>query len=261
MKKTFLKIFVALIIILGIIVIFYFNKLNLSISNVDVSSWSFLPILISGALIDSINPCAFSVLLITLAFLIATSAGRMKFLTVGASYIAGIFIVYFLIGLGLLKAMSLIGTPYLFVKFGVGLLILIGVSEILSHFYPNFPLQFALPNFIKAKMANLIKKATYLTVFGLGALVALFEFPCTGGPYFAILSLIQNGGESYSLGLVYLLLYNFIFVLPLIILLFLSGNKVMQEKAEKWKSKAAGKGRIYSGLAMIILAIVILLTL
>lgn len=258
MSRKILKI-IAGVVVAGLIIwLFISFKRTISFTGLDVHSLSFLPILIAGALIDSINPCAFSVLLITLAFLIATSAGRFRFLTIGGSYILGIFVVYFLIGVGLLKAMAMIGTPFIIVRFGVGVLFLIGLSDVLAHFYPNFPIKFVLPSFIKGDLATLMNKATYPAVFGLGALVALFEFPCTGGPYFAILGLIQNGGAGLGLGLTYLLLYNFIFVFPLIILLLIAGNKKMQEKAEIWKKKAAGKGRVYSGLAMIILALVIL---
>ncbi len=260
MKSFYIKLTIAILGILLLGVAFYFWRTEISLAQIEVTDWAFIPILISGALIDSINPCAFSVLLITLAFLIATSASRFRFLTVGGSFIAGIFVVYFLIGVGMLKAMSLIGAPYFIARFGIGLLILIGVSEILSHYFPNFPIQFRLPEFIKGRMASLIKQATYPTAFALGALVAVFEFPCTGGPYFVILSLIHKG-EQYGLGLIYLALYNLIFIAPLLVLLFLAGDKKMQEKAEEWKKKAAGKGRIYAGLAMIILAIVIFLTL
>src|SRR3989338_4627854 len=71
-----------------------------------------LVLIIAAALVDSVNPCAFSVLLITIAFLFSLGQDRMKIAKVGAAYIFAIFIVYILIGLGILKTLYLFNTPH-----------------------------------------------------------------------------------------------------------------------------------------------------
>lgn len=43
----------------------------------------FLPLVAAAALVDSINPCVFSVLLLTIAFLFGIGAARTKVLHVG----------------------------------------------------------------------------------------------------------------------------------------------------------------------------------
>src|SRR3990167_2589289 len=60
----------------------------------------FLPLVIIAALIDSINPCAFSILLVTIAFLFSIGKLRRNILAIGGVYILGIFLAYLLIGLG-----------------------------------------------------------------------------------------------------------------------------------------------------------------
>jgi hypothetical protein len=50
-----------------------------------------------------------------------------------------------------------------------------------------------------------------------------------------------------------------IFISPLIAILFLASDKGLFEKAQEWKKRAAGKGKLYGGIAMIILAIMIFL--
>ena len=58
-----------------------------------------LPLVGIAALIDSINPCAFSILLLTIAFLFSIGKIRSGILKIGGAYIFGIFAVYILIGL------------------------------------------------------------------------------------------------------------------------------------------------------------------
>lgn len=60
-------------------------------------------IVISAAAMDSINPCAISVLLLTIGFLLSLGISRNKKLKIGLSYITGIFITYVLIGLEVLR--------------------------------------------------------------------------------------------------------------------------------------------------------------
>ena len=49
----------------------------------------------------------------------------------------------------------------------------------------------------------------------LGVVVSLFELPCTGGVYIAIIAMLS---KHVSASYLYLLIYNLIFVLPLIII-------------------------------------------
>ena len=52
-----------------------------------------LPVIIGAALVDSINPCAFGVLLFLLAFLLKSVKKRSVMITNGLIYIVGVFIV------------------------------------------------------------------------------------------------------------------------------------------------------------------------
>src|SRR3989339_580153 len=80
-----------------------------------------LPLVSIAALIDSINPCAFSILLLTIAFLLSIGKFRSSILKIGGSYIAGIFIVYMLIGLGILQTLHLFAIPHFMAKVGASL--------------------------------------------------------------------------------------------------------------------------------------------
>src|SRR3989344_3644582 len=135
-----------------------------------------LPLVGVAALIDSSNPCAFSILLLTIAFLLSIGKMRSGILKIGGAYIAGIFAVYVMIGLGLLQS----------------LLLALGAVNIINEFFPSFPLKLRIPETAHRRMAGLMERASVPTAFLLGGLVGLCEFPRTGGPYLMIIGLLDD---------------------------------------------------------------------
>ena len=226
----------------------------------DISNggkWLF-PLVVVSALIDGINPCAFSVLLLTIAFLFNIGKLRSSVIKIGSTYIFGIFVAYLLIGLGILQALHFFNTPHFMAKVGALLLIALGVLSIINELFPKFPIKLKIPHFAHHKMAQMMEKASLPTAFLLGALVGLCEFPCTGGPYLMILGLLHDQ-STYLPGLGYLIFYNIIFVLPLVIILLISGNESVVTKVQSWQQKDRKLMRWGGGLAMIILGMLIFL--
>ena len=215
-----------------------------------------LPLVGIAALIDSINPCAFGILLLTIAFLLSIGKIRSGILKIGGVYILGLFTVYLLIGLGILQALHIFNTPHFMAKAGAGLLIVLGFINLINEFFPSFPLKLAIPQSAHHKMAKLMNKASYPTAFLLGALVGICEFPCTGGPYLMVLGLLHDQG-TYLAGVGYLLLYNLIFILPLVVILALASDNALLEKVSAWKKSETGRMRLWGGIAMVILGLVI----
>ena len=105
----------------------------------DQGKW-LLPLVVVSALIDSINPCAFSILILTIAFLFSIGKLRSGVLEIGMAYILGIFLVYTLIGLGILQTLHIFDTPHFMAKVGATLLVGLGLINITSHFVPAFPI-------------------------------------------------------------------------------------------------------------------------
>lgn len=223
----------------------------------DNGKW-LLPLVIVAALIDSVNPCAFSVLLLTIAFLFSIGKFRSSILKIGGFYILGIFIVYMLIGLGLLQALHAFNTPHFMAKIGALILIILGSVNLINGFSPSFPIKLRIPQSAHHKMAELMEKISLPTAFLLGALVGLYEFPCTGGPYLLVLGLLYDQ-NTYLIGFSYLLLYNLIFILPLVVILFIASDNALLEKVEAWKKAENKNMRIWSGIAMILLGVIIFL--
>ena len=255
-KKFIILIFVG-IFLLGIVAFFKFGDTGADMLW-DLSNggkW-LLPLLVAASLIDSINPCAFSILILTIAFLFSIGKLRSSILKIGGSYIAGIFVVYMLIGLGILQTLHLFNTPHFMAKVGALLLILFGAINIIGQLFPSFPIKFRIPESAHRKMAELMENSSIPTAFLLGGLVGLCEFPCTGGPYLMVLGLLHDSA-TYFTGLGYLLLYNAIFVLPLAIILLISSNTALLEKVKIWQQKENKLMKFGGGIAMVVLGLII----
>ena len=221
----------------------------------DGGRW-LLPLVGVAALIDSVNPCAFSILLLTIAFLLSIGKLRSSVLQIGSSYIAGIFAVYLLIGLGLLQTLHIFDTPHFMAKVGASLLLLLGSINVANEVFPAFPIKLAIPHVAHHRIAVLMERASVPTAVVLGGLVGLCEFPCTGGPYLMVLGLLHDQVTYYT-GVSYLLLYNLIFILPLVLILLVASDKALLEKVQAWQQSERKAMRWGGGIAMLVLGMVI----
>jgi cytochrome c-type biogenesis protein len=217
----------------------------------DGGKW-LLPLIGVAALIDSINPCAFSILLLTIAFLLSIGKLRSSVLSIGSAYIFGIFIIYLLIGLGLLQTLHIFDTPHFMAKVGATLLVTLGLINIANELVPAFPVKLSIPHAAHRKIAVLMERASVPTAVVLGALVGLCEFPCTGGPYLMVLGLLHDHATYYT-GVGYLFLYNLIFILPLVLILLIASDRTLLAKVQAWQQSERKAMRWGGGLAMILL--------
>jgi len=151
-----------------------------------------------------------------------------------------------------LQALHIFNTPHFMAKVGAALLIAWGIMELIGELYPAFPIKLRIPDAAHSKMAELMEKGSIPTAFFLGGLVGLCEFPCTGGPYLMILGLLHDKG-TYVNGLGYLFLYNLIFILPLVIILFIASHETLVAKVRAWQKSERKLMRYGGGIAMIIL--------
>ena len=256
MKKIIIIIGIVLAIFIGLVALKNSAVISSIIWNTSNQGTWLLPLVFISAILDSVHPCSFSILLITIAFLFGMQMGRKKILQLGGTYIAGIFAAYFLIGLGVLKVLHLFNTPHFMGKLGATLLIIFGVLNLLSRFFPTFPIKLKIPSFTHGAMGKLMDKASFPAVFGLGLLVGICQFPCMGGPYLMVIGLLRDQ-VTYMSGFGYLLLYNFILIIPLVAVLFISADKLLVDKMQIWKRENMGGLRLWVGLIMIIIGILI----
>ena len=209
------------------------------------------------ALIDSLNPCALSVL-IFLLISIAAAANRRRILIIGGSYIAAVFLFHLLVGIGIFSVVSFSGISRIFSLAGAAVASLLGLVTLADVARNRDTFFLSVPSSGKGVMARYIRLASVPAAFSLGILAGLLGFSCTGGIYISILALM---GTSMSLtaGLPYLLLYNIVFVLPLVLVTLLVAYGLSPERADTWQNEHKRALRLAIGLVMVALGIVIFL--
>lgn len=185
-------------------------------------------VMVAG-LLDGINPCAFAVLLFFIALLFTLKRTRQSIFWMGFTYVLAIYVTYVLIGVGLLKAFTLSSSPHLMAKVGASLVILLGAVHIKDYFFPGLPISLRVPKAGEHAIVHWATQATFPAAFVSGVLVGLCTFPCSGGIYVATIGLLQSK-LTFLKGFGYLLLYNLMFVLPLVAILIMASSKAVTGK-------------------------------
>ncbi len=224
----------------------------------DANLGQLLPAVVLTGLLESVNPCAFAVILLLIAFLFTLRKSRRRILSLGLVYISMIFLVYFAIGLGLLRAVSLSSDPHLVARVGAWLVIALGSINLLEYYVPAFPVKLHMPAFAGARARQWIGMATLPATIGAGILVGLCTFPCSGGIYVSVITLL-NAKTTMAWGVGYLALYNIMFVLPLLVILAAVGNRVTAKAWATWERNNAQVLRLWFGGSMIVLGAVLLI--
>ena len=213
-----------------------------------------LPLILVSGLVDGFNPCAFSLLVFFISFLLGLQKTRGNILWMGAAYIAGNFIMYLALGLGLLQAISFLGIEHPIGKLGTALLIVLGLLNLRDAFswgeeLLKFPKR-AVPT-VKA----LTSKGVIPAALVLGGFVSMLEFACSGGVYVGILVLLSSSARFWE-GVGYLLLYNLAFVVPLVVILLVGSRAETLARIDEWRVIRRRQMKAIGGAFMILLGIV-----
>ncbi len=217
------------------------------------------PLIALAAAADSINPCAIGVLIFLIGFLLLSSGKNYKrTLKIAAIYIFTVYIVYMLAGIGILELLSKLSFLSIIPKLFALVVFILGAINIYDAFNNKTEGTLAIPTKAKPLIEKWVYKSSIPAAIILGFIVAAVELPCTGGMYLAILTLMSQT-ISRNTAIIYLLFYNFIFVLPLIIitLFFIKGFEA--ETLQSWLEKHKKKSRLIMGLVLIMVGISLLL--
>jgi cytochrome c biogenesis protein CcdA/thiol-disulfide isomerase/thioredoxin len=217
------------------------------------------------ALADSVNPCAISVLLLMLvAITTYNPKDRKQILFSAGAFILAVIVMYMIYGFLIIKAFQFLQSisfvkNYLYKGLGVIALIL-GMLEIKDFFkYKPGTVGTEMPMFLRPKVQNIISKITSpLGAFTLGLFVTLFLLPCTVGPYVILGGMLST--LDYLKASPYLLLYNFIFIIPMIVIAFIVffGTRNIED-ISNWKDKNVRILHLVAGVLISLLGIVMIL--
>ncbi|HIE47271.1 TPA: hypothetical protein EYP84_00080 [Candidatus Bipolaricaulota bacterium] len=214
-----------------------------------------LPAVLIAAAVDSVNPCCFAILIFLFGTLLIAGR-RRRILPIGLSFITAIYLSYFLMGLGVYSAIQAAGVQYYFILAVSILAIVMGLWGMKDYFAYGKWFTIEVPQ----RWRPLLKRLTASVVsvpgaFAIGILDSLFLLPCSSGPYIAILALLSKT-TTRGVGILYLLLYNLVFIVPLLVLTFgVHFGFTTTARAERWRSARLGRLHLISGAVMLLLGV------
>ena len=182
---------------------------------------------------DWINPCMFWVLIFLLTYLVSVGS-RKKVLYSGLIFVVTTFVLYSAIMYWMHKL--LFNTTFFLkyistVKYIIWILaIILWLIEIKDFFWYGKWVSLAIPKWAKPTLEYVTKKWTYMSAFVLAVLSTFVELPCT---IWIPLAYVWAVGTKINI-FAALWLYNFFFILPLLIIIFWIYYWISAFKTKDW---------------------------
>ena len=229
--------------------------------------FSFLSIFAAG-IIDGINPCAIATMIFLVSFLATRKRSRREILTIGMCFTASVFLTYLLLGVGAFKAFTAL-EHYRWLSKGirwsaVGLAFIVGMVSFIDAFRfgrsrKTQDIALQLPKAIKIRIhkvisGNLTGAQLVTCAIVTGFLVTLLEAVCTGQVYLPTIILMTKQHGLRFAGWLYLIFYNVLFVLPLLIVMALAYFGLKWERLAKTTQKHLPLLKVVLGIVLLALA-------
>ena len=237
-------------------------------------SFTFASVLING-LLDGINPCAFATLILFISLLSVYGSSKKEIIATGLTFTFAVFLTYLALGLGFLNVIKALAIfPKIKFAFDVALIIFCLVCAVLSikdavavkrngtGAKESEDLALKLPPKLRSLITKILsayagRKRWLFGVFLAGFLVSLLESVCTGQVYIPTINLIIKNDPARVTAWLWLLFYNFLFALPLIVLTFLAAFGLRSRFMLKVQRKGGVAIRV--GMALLFLFMAALL--
>lgn len=218
------------------------------------------------ALADSVNPCALAVLtMILVSILIKNPDKRKKVLFGGLAFVSAVYIGYMFYGLIIVQFFEIFSeflrqsSKYIYNGLAI-LAMIIGALNIKDFFYyKKGGIATEMPISLRPKVKKFTKGVTSPAgAFIVGFIITLFLLPCTIGPYVIASGLLSELGTLGALP--WLLYYNIIFVLPMLIIVGLVHYGFTRvDKISEWKEMNVRKLHLVAGILLFATGLAILM--
>jgi len=206
---------------------------------------------------EGLNPCGLLVLALLLVSLMA-SQSRRTVLAIGLAYIVAFFAVRLLSGFAIFSVIQLPGLSQTFTLIAAAVAIIAGIIQVKDGLSKKQHPILSIPDSKKSLISSYMKRASVPAGLVVGALVGIYGMACTAGIYISILGMLY---KEPAIGLIYLILYNILVIIPLLIILLLVFFGIPPEKVSSWRDDQKSMLRLMIGVVMIIMGIVILIPL
>jgi cytochrome c biogenesis protein CcdA len=218
-----------------------------------------IPAVVAAGLVDGINPCAIGMLVFLLGYLIVFAERQQAVLRTGLAYIGTVFTTYFLIGLVFYQTVSVLMASPPFVAISQWFRGLLGLGLIAVGLASIRGVNWGIPDSARPRLHSLVERRSLPATVLLAVLVTVLETPCSFPLYAGAVGILSRCNLS-SFGLLgYLLLYNLLFVLPLVLILGLVYAGVGIPQLKEWEHRHQRKMRLLMGVVLVFLGLVLIL--
>ncbi|SDF50397.1 Cytochrome c biogenesis protein CcdA [Methanolobus vulcani] len=212
-------------------------------------------IFIAG-LLAGFNPCLIAVMAFLASAIVSSGGSRKDMLVLVIGFCAGIFVTYMIVGFGILNTItSFPGIKDLITKSMIFLVAIFGFWHLYDAYYIKkySKSSFKTPHSFVDLMDHARGKNILLISFVGGGIFSLVKAPCVGAVYLMILEMLLSGGNTVN-AVLYMGLYNFAVILPILILGALLAFGLDPEKVNEFREKRRVEVRLITGLILILLA-------
>lgn len=241
-----------------------------------------IPAIVGAGLMDGINPCAFTVMIFFISFLTMAGYKKDEMIWVGSFFIFAVFLTYLLIGLGLFSAFyklaiyrTLADIFRYIIIIVVFILAFFNLYDFIIYKLKKKPssVVLQLPQRIKFLIQKTIGKGyriekdrakkgiwkLIVTALIVGFAVSILESICTGQLYFPTIAFIAQLPRIMKLKAIsYLILYNLMFIVPLIVIFLLGLIGVTSQQFAAFIKKHLGKIKLLTALVFFFLAYILI---
>jgi len=235
-----------------------------------------LPVIIGAGVLDGFNPCAFGVLILFATFALGLAAreslagggtapdvrrASRTVLGLGAFFVGGVLITYFLLGLGLLTVLAALtdfGGNHLPSRVAALVAIGLGLWMLRDVLLPDASWKLEAPHALHGRMRSWARAGSPVALMGGGVLIGLCTVPCSGAVYLAVVALLGSSG-TLAAGIGGLALYNLAYIAPLVGLLLLASRPGLIRIVNRWHLEHAGGAKLVIALVVLALGFSILL--
>ncbi len=208
---------------------------------------------VAAGLIDGLNPCAFATIVFFISYLSFAGRKGREILAVGAMFALGVFLTYLGVGVGFLKALAALPFLPAISRYLYGLTALLCLVLAVGSLYDWYQVRRGRPDEMKLKLPTSLRRrinrvireganvqAVAGVAFVTGVVISLIELACTGQVYLPTIIFVLGVPALRVRALLYLLLYNVLFVLPLVAVFLLAYWGTSSERLGRFINQRTG---------------------
>jgi hypothetical protein len=242
-----------------------------------------LPAIFVAGLVEGLNPCALATLVFFISYLTMIGQGRKQILMVGLGFSGTAFLTHLLLGIGILEFIQHFSFLPLFSRVVYLITFLLSLFLAIFSLYDYVQLKKGKPSRMKLQVPDFLKKRIHwiirtrsaelegtqegqalrflLASVLIGFIVTLLQSTCTSQVYLPTLLFVTHIPSLRGNAIFYLVLYNLVYVLPLLFIFGIVYWGVTSEQLSFFLQRRAPTIKLLTSLFFFVLAGILIFTL